>query len=409
MGLVPTPLALSNVDANMQLSKGPEAFLSLLAMRFVGAVNRYLAWGMFGDYEEVSDELPYIRGRINFAQTMQNLSMGRIRFDLTFDHFSVDSELNRVIKQGLSIAHTILRRSDAQSTCAWIDRVVLNDFYEVGSFNWSDLRTRPGKHQENAREAWEDARNLIKSVGPAPESPTDEVIAFIIPKTEQVIEESLLTALRQRWLPSDMQFGSYSLEYGGDSPREVEGYYQDALSNVSSADSNSVTSANPDLIVTVHALGTGRQPSLRDFVGDIKYKVLNKWSVDETDIFDIEERVSRARLRRSDEQQSVFFGRLYGMHNSVVFAFKEVRNLNLMPEELVAKWTWSNVLSTVLSGDFQGTPHTSLLPDFRIYTIFWPIVRNSELSDTDSQKRTLDLVGQAFNLVMLEIKGREAS
>jgi len=400
-------ISLSATDAVFELNTGPTTFLKLLALRFVNSVNRYLAWGLFGDYEESSDQLSFIRGHINFQKTLPNLEIGRIQFDVSFDEFSIDSEINRVICEGLRIAKQILRPSNSHQVLAWIERVLQNDFSEVGEFAWSDLRTTPGLHQERARSAWCDASLLIRSISPMPNNGVDEMFAFLIENTDAEIEDAIRYLLQNEWLPEELHFGSLSRTSRSQGVREVEGSIQFGLSTDFLAEPQSTAQADPDIIVTCQELGIGREPSLKDFIGDVKYKVLNKRSVDEPlEEPEISQRIQNCRLRRGDEQQAVFFGRLYGMHNAVVLAFREVAGGFSEPEKLVTVWKWGKVSSTTLTGEPLTRLEPTQLPEFRLYTITWPILVEPHFAELEFQRRSKELTHQAFQLVMQQISER---
>ena len=72
--------------------------LELIARWFVAACERLLRLGIVRDYEETSDDVTAILGRLEVHRTVDNYYAGRLAVHCVFDDFDLDTPLNRIVK-----------------------------------------------------------------------------------------------------------------------------------------------------------------------------------------------------------------------------------------------------------------------------------------------------------------------
>lgn len=76
-----------------------ELFSELLTI----ALNKQIKQGLYRDYIEVDETTSSIRGKINITESINELSFINKKLNCTYDEFSVNSYLNKIIKTTLSI------------------------------------------------------------------------------------------------------------------------------------------------------------------------------------------------------------------------------------------------------------------------------------------------------------------
>ena len=76
-----------------------ELFSELLII----ALNKQIKQGLYRDYIEVDETTSSIRGKINITESINELSFINKKLNCTYDEFSVNSDLNKIIKTTLTI------------------------------------------------------------------------------------------------------------------------------------------------------------------------------------------------------------------------------------------------------------------------------------------------------------------
>ncbi len=78
--------------------------LAAIARIFAGLVEERIAEGLYRSYIECSDNLRYVRGRIDFAQDLRRNLLSRQRVHCTYADFTWDIEENQILRQ---VAHLL--------------------------------------------------------------------------------------------------------------------------------------------------------------------------------------------------------------------------------------------------------------------------------------------------------------
>ena len=76
-----------------------ELFSELLII----ALNKQIKQGLYRDYIEVDETTSSIRGKINITESINEVSFINKKLNCTYDEFSVNIDLNKIIKTTLTI------------------------------------------------------------------------------------------------------------------------------------------------------------------------------------------------------------------------------------------------------------------------------------------------------------------
>lgn len=86
-----------------QLEKNDSSILDVLIRRYCDLLWEALHKGVIRRYESRQENLSVLRGRINISQQLRHNAVRPDRLHCTFDEFTQDTELNRVLKLSLRI------------------------------------------------------------------------------------------------------------------------------------------------------------------------------------------------------------------------------------------------------------------------------------------------------------------
>jgi 5-methylcytosine-specific restriction endonuclease McrBC regulatory subunit McrC len=244
-------------------------FLELVCAWAIDSVEAILRDGLVRDYKELRAPIQTIRGRVHVANTFVNISRGNLALDCSFEDYSVDTPLNRILKNSLEFIGTnpavsALLRKRAKR-CA-------KQFSDVGPLRPQDLRAVPQRNSKHYADAIYFANQVVMKRGIELGVGRSKARSFLY-KTPLLIEEGIRTIIRTGLAPVEVV-----------KPKRV---------NLTSSTGKNV-SANPDI-------GISEKPLL---VGDVKYKIQTKdW-------------------RRADLAQSVFFAVAYEAPKSLIIDFE---------------------------------------------------------------------------------------
>ena len=255
-------------SGNFGLQQGRH-FLELICAWAIDSIEAILRDGLVRDYKQVRSPLQTIRGSVQVASTYLNISRGNLALDCTFDDYSTDTPLNRVLKSSLEFISRNPAVSDVLRKRA--KRCALQ-FGEVGPLRPSDLKAVPQRNSKRYSDAIHFAKQVVMKRGIELGVGGSKARSFLY-KTPLLIEEGIRRII-----------------HSGLAPVEV---IKPNRKNLVSSTGNNV-SANPDI-------GISKSPLL---VGDVKYKIQTKdW-------------------RRSDLAQSVFFAVAYEAPKSLIVDFE---------------------------------------------------------------------------------------
>ena len=80
-----------------------EDIYDLFSERLASILNKLIKQGLHRDYIEVDETTSSIRGKINITESINELSFINKKLNCTYDEFSINSYLNKIIKTTLTI------------------------------------------------------------------------------------------------------------------------------------------------------------------------------------------------------------------------------------------------------------------------------------------------------------------
>lgn len=248
-------------------------FLELICNWAIDSIEAILRDGLVRDYKNVRSPLLTIRGRVNVAPTYLNINRGNLAIDCEYEDHSVDTPLNRVLKNALDFigrnpgVSPFLRKRAKRASA---------QFTGVGKLKPQDFRAIPQRNSKHYSDALHFSNQVVMKNGVELGVGDSKARSFLY-KTPLLIEEGLRRIIES-----------------GLAPVAVVKPRQKSLE--SSTGKN--VSANPDI-------GISENPLL---VGDIKYKIQEKY------------------WRRPDLAQSVFFAVAYEAPRSLIIDFENEKS-----------------------------------------------------------------------------------
>ena len=95
--------SLNFKEYNKVKSEDFENIYDLFSELLTIALNKQIKQGLYRDYIEVDETTSSIRGKINITESINELSFINKKLNCTYDEFSVNSDLNKIIKTTLTI------------------------------------------------------------------------------------------------------------------------------------------------------------------------------------------------------------------------------------------------------------------------------------------------------------------
>ena len=80
-----------------------ENIYELFSELLIIALNKQIKQGLYRDYIEVDETTSSIRGKINITESINELSFINKKLNCTYDEFSINTDLNKIIKTTLTI------------------------------------------------------------------------------------------------------------------------------------------------------------------------------------------------------------------------------------------------------------------------------------------------------------------
>lgn len=126
-----------NMRYNKVQTEDFDNVFDLLSRILVLGVSEQIKRGLIKDYVEVSENTSSIKGKINITESINSLSFLKKRLNCTFDEFSVDCDLNQIIKSTMNLLLRFVAdpeiRGDLKKLLGYFSEV---DFIDVNSINW---------------------------------------------------------------------------------------------------------------------------------------------------------------------------------------------------------------------------------------------------------------------------------
>ena len=129
--------SLNFKEYNKVKSEDFENIYDLFSELLTIALNKQIKQGLYRDYIEVDETTSSIRGKINITESINELSFINKKLNCTYDEFSVNSYLNKIIKTTLTI---LLKAPISKEKRRPIKNILLYfrdvDTLDTNSINW---------------------------------------------------------------------------------------------------------------------------------------------------------------------------------------------------------------------------------------------------------------------------------
>ena len=255
--------AFPRIDDQRGGAAAGKSLWELVATWFLSATERVVRRDLVRDYESATDALPAVHGKLHPLSTARSYYEGRLQFTCSFDDFSIDTPLNRVVR---SAARTIA----ADASLGWTIRrralALLARMEDVGDYQSSDAWPTLDRRTRHYADALTLARHILQSQARQLQHGSLEAWTFLI-RTPEMVEAGILSLLQSA-------FGAHMISKR---PIHLVG--------------TSMT-MNPDLVIGGSAA-----------VADVKYKIAG------------------AEWNRADLYQSVAFAVAARTHHAAVLTF----------------------------------------------------------------------------------------
>ena len=129
--------SLNFKEYNKVKSEDFENIYDLFSELLTIALNKQIKQGLYRDYIEIDETTSSIRGKINITESINELSFINKKLNCTYDEFSVNSYLNKIIKTTLT---TLLKAPISKEKRRPIKNILLYfrdvDILDTNSINW---------------------------------------------------------------------------------------------------------------------------------------------------------------------------------------------------------------------------------------------------------------------------------
>jgi hypothetical protein len=185
------------------------SFLPSVWGAFLDALAITLRADLHHDYEERTDDPPYIRGRLDVRKTSINLSRGLLRFPAVFEDLTVDNPANRLLKAAAETVGSAAELAAPNGPSPQHDayRNLITRAREM-AYRMGDVgKLRPGDHDAveprlavHQRDALQLARHILTGVGRSLTLGDVKVTCFLM-TTPDLIERGVRTILDDKLAP----------------------------------------------------------------------------------------------------------------------------------------------------------------------------------------------------------------
>ena len=183
-------------DSRVHIGAG-EALWELLARWFLSKVEQVVASDLLRDYQATHGPLNSVRGQLDSMATAGTFYSGSLDMVCTYDDFTVDNPLNRVLLAGLRALERLAR---LQTDLRRISRRLSSHFFEVGEVQTSDLRVITDRHSSHYGDALTLAKLIIEGTTFDLSTGIGEAWTFLI-RTPEAIESGVRAVLAEGLSP----------------------------------------------------------------------------------------------------------------------------------------------------------------------------------------------------------------
>ena len=215
-----------------------DAFWEVLANWCIAAIDKIYWRGLISDYRNISEDLPFIKGRVDPVRTSTRYMKGIVTASCTFDELSIDNSFNRTLKAALvAISRsTSLHDHGLKSRASQLEQRLSM----VGEATDQDLKIKVDRRTQYYENALELSNMFLSGSGVDIKAGLIQGKSFLIP-TPGIVESAIRKILSVHLSPITVRKQRLVIE------------------------SNPFYSINPDLVFNNGAV-----------TGDVKYKIAGK-------------------------------------------------------------------------------------------------------------------------------------
>ena len=177
-------------DSQIHVGSGEDLW-ELLARWFVTQVEQIVASDLLRDYQVNYGPLSSLRGQIDTIATAETYYSGSLDVICTYDDFTVDNPLNRVLLAGLRALERLTR---LRTGLRRISRRLASHFFEVGEVQANDLHIVTDRHSAQCGDALKLAKLIIEATTFDISAGIGEAWTFLI-RTPEAIESGIRAVL----------------------------------------------------------------------------------------------------------------------------------------------------------------------------------------------------------------------
>lgn len=179
--------AVHRVDQKLVDLDSGDRLWELICHWYISELEISLDRGLRHQYDEVTDTLREVRGRILTAPTARDFAAARIRVHCQFDEFTIDSPMNRVFKRSaLEVARSDLLSRELRRRA----RRALGQMASIGDLRGGDGRISPGELDRPYLHTFRLAKDVLAGSGRTLQDGTQAAHGFLF-KTPPMIEEGI--------------------------------------------------------------------------------------------------------------------------------------------------------------------------------------------------------------------------
>ena len=169
-------------------------FLPAVWGAFLDALTVTLRAELHHDYDERTDDPPYVRGRLDVRRVAVNLARGKMNFPATFDELSSDNPVNRILRAAAEYvalaASNLANGSNSFRDMSILARETTYRLGEAGPLRSSDLELETPRIAAHQARALDLARHVLSGVGRSLKIGNTKVSCFLQP-TPNLIEDGV--------------------------------------------------------------------------------------------------------------------------------------------------------------------------------------------------------------------------
>lgn len=203
---IPTPHLLHLLELSGKLPRvGPEraaiaessGFFTLVARWFMQSCEILLRHDLIRDYEQWTEDLAFVRGRVDALRTARSFARGGVALRCTFSSFNEDNPLNRIVR---AASRRVMTSRTLPADDRRRARRIHGRLDKVGPLRHGDLETRTDARTRRYNDCLTLSKTILTAWGTETGAGSIPGTTFLF-RTPEAIEEGVRNALAQQLDP----------------------------------------------------------------------------------------------------------------------------------------------------------------------------------------------------------------